>query len=138
MHCMYVVSYRLCTETAPALPRFAPTAVPPSSPTPAPAAAPTAGLPAAAPRAAPAAAPRSVPIVAPLTVLSVVTLSVFVPVCCAAHWRHIESSTWNCSKFLPSPGSTMTLGPDGIDAQALSSSTLMRIKARDDVLIIGP
>jgi hypothetical protein len=98
---------------------FAPTVVPPSSPTPAPTAAPVAGLPAAAPIAAPAAAPSTVPIAAPVTVLLVEASLVLVPVCWEANWRQLASSTWNCSKFFPVPGSTMTLGPVGTVTQAV-------------------
>src|SRR2546425_208039 len=93
-------------------------AAPPRKPPPAPIAAPVAGLPAAAPMAAPAAAPTAVPMAAPLIVLWLDVRSVVVPVCCADHWRQTASSVWNCSKLLPAPGNTNTLGPVGIDAHA--------------------
>src|SRR2546428_2904506 len=97
-------------------------AAPPRKPPPAPIAAPVAGLPAAAPMAAPAAAPTAVPMAAPLIVLWLDVRSVVVPVCCADHWRQTASSVWNCSKLLPSPGNTNTLGPVGIDAHAPRTS----------------
>jgi hypothetical protein len=60
-----------------------------------------------------------VPIAAPATAVFVDAWPVVVPVCCAAHCRHVASSIWNCSKFFPVPGSTMTLGPVGTVAQAV-------------------
>src|SRR5947208_9636022 len=85
-------------------------AAPPRKPPPAPIAAPVAGLPAA------------VPMAAPLIVLWLDVRSVVVPVCCADHWRQTASSVWNCSKLLPLPGNTNTLGPVGIDAHAPRAS----------------
>ncbi len=43
-----------------------------------------------------------------------------VPTCCCAHWRQTTSSTWKASNVLPVPGSTITLGPAGMVAQAVS------------------
>jgi hypothetical protein len=78
-----------------------------------------------------------VPITAPPTVLSVEAFCAVVPTWCAAHWRHAASSTWNCSKFFPLPGKTMTLGPCGTVAQPLSSAPTSAITtpARPDPFI---
>lgn len=72
-----------------------------------------AGFPYAAPIAAPLAAPSTVPTAAPLTAALLDACCVVVPVCSAAHSRHSSSSTLNCSKSLPVPGNTITLGPAG-------------------------
>src|SRR5919197_2744772 len=114
--------YRRCTDEPASYALPAPMAVPPSNPPPAPTAAPVAGLPAAAPIAAPAAAPTAVPAAAPVTVLVVAAFFRVVPVCWAAHWRQTPSSVWNCSKFLPVPGRTITLGPVGTVAHAAKTS----------------
>ena len=82
-----------------------------------------AGLPAAAPIAAPAAAPRTVPTAALAIPLSLAACPGVVPVCWYAHCRHTTSSVWNCSKDLPPPGRTITLGPVGTVAQAPSNGT---------------
>src|SRR5205823_3184189 len=40
-----------------------------------------------------------------------------------AHWRQAASSSWNCSRGFPLPGSTITLGPVGTVLQAPSVRT---------------
>src|SRR5262249_54104016 len=82
-------------------------------------AAPIAGLPEAAPMAAPSPAPITVPSAAPVAVFAAPVALGVVPVCSSAHCRHTALSAWNCSKFLPVPGSTMTLGPVGTTAHAV-------------------
>jgi len=82
-------------------------------------AAPVPGLPAAAPIAAPAAAPTAVPTAALATVLLVAAApGVVPPTCWCAQARQPASSAWNCSNGFPVPGSTITLGPEGIVAHA--------------------
>src|ERR1700693_3864315 len=82
-----------------------------------------AGVAAAAPIAAPAAAPRPVPTIALVMPLSLAACPGVVPVCWYAHCRHRASSAWNCSKDLPPPGRTITLGPVGTVAQAPRNGT---------------
>lgn len=138
MHCMYVMSKRRCTVVPALLALPAPIAVPPSNPPPAPTIAPVAGFPAAAPIAAPAAAPTAVPTAAPRTVLCVVACFVVVPVCCIAQCRQTASSDWNCSKFFPLPGRTITLGPVGIVAHAVMPSAATIASAAPVTFIDSP
>ena len=72
--------------------------------------------------AAPAAAPTAVPTAAPVSMLSLAAFFVVMPAEWSAHWRQVASSPWNCSKFFPVPGNTITLGPVGTVAHAPSSS----------------
>src|SRR4030042_2148231 len=55
------------------------------------------------------------------------------PICCAAHCRHAESSTWNSSKGLCGAGSTITLGPVGTVAQPPNTNNAINTN-RDKVL----
>src|SRR6266545_951960 len=132
------MSYRFCTEVPALWPALAPITVPPSKPPPAPTAAPVAGLPEAAPIAAPTAAPTAVPTAAPPIVLSVAALPGVVPVCMPAHWRHDTSSPWNCSKVLPLPGSTMTLGPVGTDAHAPTRTVATVVRTAAPTTLLPP
>src|SRR5918996_1202571 len=120
MHCMYETSYRHWRDLPAPAPASAPLAVPNRRPLPAPMAAPTPASPAAAPMAAPAPAPRSLPSTAGLRVLGVPASPGGTPVCVWAYCRQTLSSTWNWSNGLPTPGKTITLGPVGTAAQALS------------------
>jgi hypothetical protein len=61
-----------------------------------------------------------------LTAASVEACPGVVPACALAHCRQTASSVWNCSKVFPWPGRTITLGPVGIVAQALSPTTARR------------
>jgi len=79
-----------------------------------------------------------VPTAAPATVVFAEAVSVVVPVCCAAHWRHTASSNWNCSKLLPVPGKTITLGPVGTLAQAVANRATVRQTAIALVFIEAP
>jgi hypothetical protein len=62
--------------------------------------------------------------VLPLTVPCVAAIPGVVPACCWAHWRHSNSSAWNCSKALPCAGIAAMLGPGGTLAQPLTSTAI--------------
>src|SRR6266508_5918383 len=87
--------------------------------------------------AAPSPAPTTVPTAAPVTVLAAPAWLGVVPVCCNAHCRHTASSAWNCSKLFPSPGSTMTLGPEGTVAHAVRRREAL-IDRMVRVAVMGP
>src|SRR5690242_21375044 len=76
------------------------------------------------PMAAPAAAPSAVPTAAVPTPLDTDARFGLTPLTCSlAYCLQFKSSPRNWSKFLPEPGRTITLGPEGMLTQALRKKT---------------
>jgi len=115
------MSYRDCNVAPEAALACTPLALPRTRPLPAPMAAPAPGFPTAAPMTAPAAAPTTVPTVALATALWVAASCGATPIWDCAYCRHPASSAWKTSKGFPGAGHTITLGPWGTTAQALST-----------------
>ncbi len=115
------MSYRDCKVAAEAPLACTPLALPRMRPLPPPMAAPAPGCPTAAPMSAPAAAPATVPTAPLVTALWLAASAGSTPIWERAYCRHTASSPWKASKGFPGAGHTITFGPVGTAAQALST-----------------